>query len=180
MRPYRPGDAPALLEAVSSSRADLAPWLPWVEQMHTLQQAEESVRRLCARWLLRDDLTLGVWHRTTGELLGGTGLHRIDWDVPSFEVGYWLRTSAQGRGYMTETVRALTQFAFELLHAVRVEIRCERTNVRSAAVARRLGFIHEGTLRSSRRDAAGYLSDTLVFALIREDMQGDKAGAPPL
>ena len=170
MRPYREGDGAELFEAVDSSRATMSPWLPWVEQTKTAADSEESARRLCARWLTREDLTLSIRLKSTGELLGGTGLHRIDWDVPRFEIGYWLRSSAQGRGYMTETVQLLTHFAFDFLHANRVEIRCDRKNLKCAAVARRLGFVHEATLRSSEVDRSGELRDTFIFALIRRDL----------
>src|SRR5262245_50811808 len=109
-------------------------------------------------------MTLGVWDHTTTRFLGGTGLHRIHWDIPAFEIGYWLRVSEEGKGYMTETVRLLCRFAFETLQANRVEIRCDARNVRSAAIPKRLGFVHEATLRNQSRDTAGELRDTLIFA----------------
>jgi ribosomal-protein-serine acetyltransferase len=169
IRPRKPGDSPAIWEAIEESREQLSPWLPWVDQTHSLEDCEASARRAYAKWLLREDLHVCLWQRETGRFLGGSGLHRIQWDVPAFEIGYWLRTSMQGKGYITEAVRELCRFAFETLAASRVEIRCDRRNERSAAVPRRLGFVHEATLRNQCRDRKGELRDTLVFALIPED-----------
>ena len=63
----------------------------------------------------------------------------------------------------------LVRLAFDQLHAERVEIRCDARNPRSAAVPRRLGFVHEATLRRARRTVDNELADTLVFALTRAD-----------
>jgi RimJ/RimL family protein N-acetyltransferase len=103
-----------------------------------------------------------------GLIVGGSGLHRIDWSIPKFEIGYWVRTSHAGQGYITEAVKGIARFAFNTLGAHRVEIRCDVKNGRSAAVARRAGFTLEGTLHNDARDHFGHLRDTYVFARIRE------------
>jgi len=102
----------------------------------------------------------------TQRYLGGTGLHVHDWDIAYFEIGYWIRASAQGHGYVTEAVRLLTDYVFDTLKASRVEIRCDELNVRSAAVPRRLGYVEEGLLRNDSTTPEGELRNTLVFSLI--------------
>ena len=169
IRPLRPGDGAAIFEAVEESCKQLNPWLPWVAKTLAPSDSEQTVRRGAARWLLREDLMVGIWDRETSRYLGGSGLHRMDWAVPSFEIGYWLRTSAWGQGYVTEAVQVLCRFAFETLGANRVEIRCDPQNTRSAAVPLRLGFRQEAHLRNDVRDGAGDLRDTLIFALTPDD-----------
>ncbi|HZT42355.1 MAG TPA: GNAT family N-acetyltransferase [Chthonomonadaceae bacterium] len=169
VRPYRPGDGAALFEAIDESREHLAPWMPWTKEHKTPDDSEAYARRSQARWLLREDLGVGLWERETGRYLGGSGLHRIQWDVPSFEIGYWIRASAEGKGYMTEAVRLLCRLAFDTLEANRVFIRCDSRNTRSAAIPRRLGFQHEATLRNDARSLSGELRDTFHFAMTPED-----------
>lgn len=169
LRLLRPGDGAAIWEAVEESRKQISPWLPWVEKTRSTDDQEAAARRGAAHWLTREDLMVGIWDRATGRYLGGSGLHRIDWAVPAFEIGYWLRTSAWGQGYVSETVRVLCRFAFETLHANRVEIRCDEGNERSLAVPRRLGFVQEGALRNDTRDSSGKLRDTIIFALTPAD-----------
>jgi|SRR5579871_780943 len=169
VRPYRPGDGPALWEAVEESREHLLPWLPWGDKHKSPEDSEAFVRKARAQWLLREDLPYGIWERETDRFLGGTGLHRIDWETPSFEIGYWLRRCAVGHGYMTDAVQLLCTLAFETLAANRVFIRCAARNVRSAAIPRRLGFVHEATLRNDRRNTAGELYDMLVFGMTPDD-----------
>ena len=171
IRPYRAGDGRAVWDAIDESRVHLDPWLPWPAKHTCPEDTEAAVRRWQARWLLREDLAVGLWGRGDGRYLGGSGLHRIQWDVPSFEIGYWLRRDAEGCGYMTEAVTLLCGLAFDTLGAQRVFIRCAAPNTRSAAVPRRLGFVLEGTLRNESRHTDGRLYDMLVFALTPHEWQ---------
>jgi RimJ/RimL family protein N-acetyltransferase len=89
--------------------------------------------------------------------------------VPSFEIGYWCRTRFEGRGYITEAVRAISRFAFNELGARRLEIRCDARNERSARVAQRAGYQLEGRFHNHRIDSSGQLQDSLIFALVSEE-----------
>lgn len=170
VRPYRLEDADELFAAVEESRQHLWPWLPWVTQHQTVEDTRDFILRTQAKWLLReDDLTVGFFEASSGRYLGGSGLHIRGWDVPAFEIGYWIRASAEGHGYVVETVKLLTDFAFTSLDAQRVMIRCDARNARSAAVAERLGFVREALLRNDTRDANGELRSTLVFSLTPDD-----------
>ena len=86
---------------------------------------EESLRKAIAQFITREDLRFHLFSKETGEFVGSSGLHRIDWSIPKFEIGYWLSTEFEGNGYMTEAVQRIEQFAFEQLGARRVEIRCD-------------------------------------------------------
>jgi ribosomal-protein-serine acetyltransferase len=166
LRAYEDADVAALVEAIEESRDVLAPWMPWVDEVKGFDDRLDYVRRMRARFDdPHEDIVYGIFERDTNRFLGGTGVHRINWDLPSFEIGYWLRPSAHGKGVATETSRALTMFAFETFNAARVEIRCDAGNEKSANVPRRLGFMEEARLHSARRSFDGALSDTLIFAL---------------
>ena len=169
VRPYRPGDGAAVFEAVDESREHLRPWMPWVDAHQTVDDSEAFARRSAAAWLGREDFPVGIWSCDGARLLGSSGLHVRSWEVPHFEVGYWLRRSEEGHGYVSETVRLLARLAFETFGANRLDLRCDARNERSAAVARRLGFVQEATLRSNARDHFGTLRDTLLFALTSGD-----------
>jgi RimJ/RimL family protein N-acetyltransferase len=163
--PPAPGDGPMLNRAIAESFAELHQWMDWATTLPSVDDSERFVRDAAARYLKREDLPLLLRRRDTGEFVGSSGMHRIDWSVPRFEIGYWCRTPLVGRGYITEAVVAMTRFAFEGLHAARVEIRCDVDNVRSARIPERLGFTLEGILRCDARTPHGELRDTRVYAL---------------
>ncbi len=160
------GDGAALNVAVRESWSDLHPWLPWATgEIPTVEQSEEWVRSAYSRYLTHEDMPLLLFLKESGTLIGGSGLHRMDWNVPRFEIGYWLRSHCTGKGYMTEAVQRITTLCFETLGARRVEIHCDANNHRSAAIPRRLGFKLEGVLRNQRRhEVSGELVDLMIFA----------------
>ena len=185
LRPPRAGDGAALSAAVTQSIAELKPWLPWAQKAPTAGEAELTCRQMAARFAQRTDLPLLIFERARdgdcGRLLGGSGLHRIDWSVPRFEIGYWRRSGEQGRGVISEAVRVLARFAFDQLGARRVEIRMSSDNRRSRAVAERCGFTLEGVLRQDSLDVRGRPRDTVVYARVRgaeEPVLGGAATKP--
>ena len=161
------GDGTAVSEAVAESVQELAPWMPWASPVQTQEEAEVSVRRSKLEFEARRDLRLMLLERKTGRFVGGSGLHRIDWNARKFEIGYWVRSSCAGQGYISEAVQAITEFAVRELAANRIEIRCDARNKRSAQVAQRTGFTLEGILRGEKRDTDGSLRDTMIFAKVR-------------
>jgi RimJ/RimL family protein N-acetyltransferase len=167
------GDGAEMCAAVAESLTELRPWLPWAAETPTVDGYEANVREARARFILRDDLRFQLYLRSEpGSLVGSSGLHRIDWDAGRFEIGYWARTRFAGQGFMTEAVRGITRFAFSELDANRLEIWCDARNERSAAVARRVGFVHEGTFIDHTRANDGSMATGLCFRMLRAEAGG--------
>jgi len=163
------GDGPELHAAVRESMGELTLWMPWPKEHRTVDDSEASARRARVAFLQRTELRLHLYLRGTDTLVGSSGLQRIDWEVPKFEIGYWCRTSFTGRGYITEAVLGITEFACGTLGARRVEIRCDPRNLPSVRVAERAGFELEGRLHNSEVGTDGRARDTLIFALTPAD-----------
>lgn len=171
IRAPRAGDGQAVNDAVRESHEHLKPWMPWAQTLQTVGETEEIIRRGVVRWIMREDLWMLLFRKSDGLYVGGSGLHRIDWSVPSFEIGYWVRNSLEGQGYISEAVKGITNFAFGVLSAERIEIRCDRRNERSANVARRTGYTLEATLRHDTWANDGTLRDTHIFGMIRPEWE---------
>src|SRR5690606_25101018 len=162
-------DAALSYEAVMRSLASLRPWMPFAQKKPVLSEMEANLVEAEADFMLRKDLRLHFFSKETGEFVGSSGLHRINWDVRKFEIGYWVDNRFEGKGYVTEAVERITRFAFEELEANRVEIRCDPDNVRSRAVAERLNFELEGILRNDTLSkVSNKLRDTCIYAKIRQ------------
>ncbi len=169
VRPYRESDAQAVNEAIAASRDHLRPWMPFADAHQTVEETRDWIIHEMARWLLRENLIVGIWEAATNRYLGSSGLHIHNWETGYFEIGYWLRADATGCGYITEAVQLLVDYAFTQLAATRVEICCDERNVRSAAVAQRLGFVQEARLRNHMVAPDGTLRTTLIFSLTPAD-----------
>ena len=161
-------DAKFVWESIWASHKALKSWMPWAQRLPKFEETTENTRRAVADFITREDLRLHLFLKETGEFIGVTGFHRINWDVPKVEIGYWLDSRHEGKGYMTEAVESLTKFAFEELGARRVEIRCDSENARSRSVAERLSFPLEGILKQEAMSADGrYVRDTCVYAKVK-------------
>jgi RimJ/RimL family protein N-acetyltransferase len=167
-RQYTDADASALHTMIKESREHLQRWLPGFDQERTLDDIRESLRRSQAQWMLRESFSMGLWS-LDGRLIGDLRLRPTNWQLPAFDIAYWLRPDALGQGYAAEAARLLTIFAFERFAAQRVAISCDPANARSAGVAQRLGYRLEGRLRDSAIGPDGQPCDLLVFALTAQD-----------
>lgn len=169
VRLLRDEDAAPMHAAIVASRDHIRRFLPWPDFHRDVGDTLEYIRRTQAQHALREAFQWGIFVRDDGRFLGGAGMHPRNWRVPSFEIGYWLTAEAEGHGYVSEAVRLLATLAFEGFGAKRVMIRCDVANERSAAVARRLGFSHEGTVRNTEVHADGRLHDEHYFSMIPEE-----------
>lgn len=138
--------------------------MPWATDDYDEAGAEESIRGAMAAFVTRADFRYHLFDHT-GRLVGSTGLHRIKWTVPRFEIGYWLRTQETGKGYAAEAVRALSRVSFQQLGVRRLDIRCDDRNLASAAVAERCGYRLEGVLENYAVGTDGSLRNERVYAL---------------
>ncbi|MBO1514690.1 GNAT family N-acetyltransferase [Metabacillus bambusae] len=161
------GDGKAVNSAILASINELKQWLPFAQQAPTLEDTETNTREAIAKFILREDLRFLIFERFTGQFIGSTGLHRINWEVRSFEIGYWIDSRFSGKGFMTEAVQGLIYFAETELAAKRIEIRCDSNNGKSRNIPEKLGFTLEGTFHHDALSADGKsLRDTSVFAKI--------------
>ena len=159
-------DAVALLEAVDASRSELERWMRWPTRIRSIDEAREVAADASSE---STSWERGIFRRDDGLLIGGVDARVLNTDVPALALGYWLRTSVTGRGYMREAVRALTGVLFDRLGARRIVIACDPDNRRSVRVAEACGFVFEARLRNEVVSPAGEVRDTLVYAMIDTD-----------
>jgi ribosomal-protein-serine acetyltransferase len=158
--------ADTVFALVHQDRAYLRQWLPWVDSTHTPDDTLAFIRSSLEKFAAGSAVTAGIWHRD--EFAGVVGTHDIMRLTRRVELGYWIGESFQRRGLVTDACRAVITYLFEERDLNRVEIHCAVSNSKSAAVARRLGFELEGTLRDSTL-AAGGLHDAYVFGMLRKE-----------
>jgi ribosomal-protein-serine acetyltransferase len=127
LRLLEEADAEELYALVDSNRAYLARWLPWANETRR-PDVLDFIRT--TRRQLADNNGLQMAIVGDGEIIGVAGFHAIDWQNHSTSIGYWLAEARQGRGTMTEAVRALTDHAFAAWKLNRVEIRVAVENIR--------------------------------------------------
>jgi ribosomal-protein-serine acetyltransferase len=166
LRPLSEDDTEELYRLVEANRAYLAEWLPWAgdSRIETIGAFLGRVREQAED----DNGFQAAIVDADGALAGIVGFHGVDWQNLATSVGYWLAEDHQGRGTMTEAVRALTTCAFDEWRLNRVEIRVAVENARSAGVPNRLGFTREGVLRQAERHGDSFKDIVVYSALANE------------
>jgi len=180
VRCWQPADAPLLQAALAASWAHLGPWMPWARGEPTdLEGAITLTRRWRGAFDLGQDFVYGVFSSDEREVWGGSGLHTRAGDSAR-EIGYWIHVDQINQGLATELAGALTKVAFAVDGLRRVEIHCDPRNVRSAAVARKLGYAYEGTLRARVPDGEGGYRDSMIWSLLEEEYPASPAAGAEL
>jgi RimJ/RimL family protein N-acetyltransferase len=162
----RAGRGGTISQAVAESYEELRRWMPWAKEPQTADDSEGHCRAMQARWHAREELDFCFVRKGDGLLVGKGGLHTIDWSLPKFEIGYWVRSSCTRQGLATEAARGLAEMARNCLGAVRIEITSDARNSSSRKVAEKAGFELEGIRRKSRRDVGGELADSCMYARV--------------
>ena len=168
IRARKPGDGKEINTAIVETFEDLRLWMPWADHIPPLEETEEYARRAAADFITRKVLDFSIFLKDSNQFVGSIGLPRLDWRIPKFEIGYWIRKSQQSNGYAFEAAEGMTKFTFETLNAKRVEIRCDPNNVKSTRIAHKLCFDLEGVLRNDYISPSGHVRDTVVYAKIRD------------
>lgn len=155
-------------DVVDAERERLREWLPWVDATVSVEVEAEFLRGVELVNAARAGLHGTIW--LEGRFAGLVGL-RIAALRRSAEVGYWLGSGALGRGLMTRSVAALVDVAFGQLGLHRVELQAATGNLRSRAVAERLGMTLEGVRREAEELHHGFV-DLAMYGLLAPDWPG--------
>jgi RimJ/RimL family protein N-acetyltransferase len=145
LRTLTPDDADAVARHAAADLERLRVHLRWPEPASVPAGAREWLE-LYARG---DDGRVLVAGALDGEeIVGGALLLHYDPEFGSIELGCWVCSSVEGLGVARAACTALIAYARARLAVERIEWRCTTVNERSRALAERLGFRLEGTLRS--------------------------------
>jgi ribosomal-protein-alanine N-acetyltransferase len=133
-----------------ANREHHAPWTPGPARPETIRGWRERLARY--RREAREDVSLRLFlfrrSDPDGPVLGGIGFTSIErGPLQSCRLGYALDRDAVGHGYMVEALRAAIPHVFDVMRLHRITATYMPSNVRSAAVLKRLGFTVEGVAR---------------------------------
>lgn len=172
LRPLRPTDTDAVLAACQDP--EIPRWTP-VPSPYTLAHAVAFIDRNPEGWRNNTEYNFGVFTRESasgdGVLVGSMGLVNLgNLGAPGrqAELGYWTAREHRGKGYTAEAGREVCRWAFERLGVQRMEWIADAGNEGSRGVARKIGFVMEGTQRA-RIVHRGARKDAWTGALLPSD-----------
>lgn len=180
LRCWAPEDAPILRKALDECDDHLRPYIPFMkDEPRTLSQTAQWLRGHRAAFDLDQMYRYAVFDADEDSLLGENMLlSRVG--PGGLEIGYWTHKNVIGTGIATESSCAMIRVAFEVEKVQRVELMCAPENTASAAVAAKLGFTHEATMKQRATDTNNKLLDLMVWSLFADDYPSSYAAQQPL
>jgi RimJ/RimL family protein N-acetyltransferase len=162
LRPWTDADAPEIAASINGD-SEIAQWLDQVPQPYGLEDAlaylRGEVTATETRWAITAD----------GRIAGSIGATPHGDDV--WEIGYWIRAEARGRGLMTRALVLVARWALEQ-GAARVQLRADTQNVASCRVAEKAGFTREGVLRSAHwNEGLKRRQDWAMYSLLPGELE---------
>ena len=158
-------DAPVLLQIHASGEVmRYSNGLPWA----SIEQSQGFIRS-SRSWLQTGrHLCLCVVERSSRQAVGTTTLYDIDRESRRAEIGFVLSELVWRRGYMSEALAAVINYAFNSLNLNRIEADTDPRNTAAIALLESLGFLREGLFRQ-RWIVGGHMSDSAMYGLLQED-----------
>lgn len=169
VRPHEPGDALPLHAAALESVAEVGPRLSWCHAGLTPQELAAFIDQSRRGWADGSQFQFAIVDAQTGDVLGGISLAHIARANRLANMGYWVRTSATGRGVATTAIRLVAGFGFDEVGLTRIEIAAVPDNVASRRAAERAGAKFEAVVRN-RLVVQGTAFAAALYSLVPEDL----------
>ncbi len=160
-----------LLELVNANRLHLREWLPWVDHMQTIEQFLNFIAQSEKKEAAGTDFAYMILYN--GVAAGRIGIYNIDQQNKIGAIGYWLGEAFSGKGIISKACIALINHSFASLDINRIELKCGTGNLKSQAVAERLGFNKEGIIRRGELLYNNFI-DLYLYSMLKTDWEAGR------
>ena len=165
LRRYVSEDAPAKFRNWTSD-PEVTKYLMW-----KTHPTPEYTQKITDEWITHySDNKRYHWAITLkengDEPIGDIAVVRMDEEVSSVHIGYCLGRKWWHKGIMSEALKAVMDFMFDVVGVNRVESRHDPRNLNSGKVMKKCGMKYEGTLRQSDWNNQG-ICDACYYALLK-------------
>jgi ribosomal-protein-serine acetyltransferase len=161
-----PFHAEEIFTSIDSNREFLRTFLGWVDNTRTSNDVLEHIKRSLKDYAEMELLSYTVFNGK--EVIGRISAWISNEDTRTIEIEYWIVKSESNKGIMTECTKRIMDLSFEYLKAEKVEIQCSTENIASNKLAKKLGYMFEGTLRNSEK-VNNNIYDLNVYGMMKKE-----------
>lgn len=143
-------DSESVYKAVIASRAEISPWLSWLNSRYDQKACDDFIRLQIVNWNNDLEYTYAI-KNTSNEILGMIGLHIFDPQNDVASIGYWMNTKFTGKGICTQALKLMVKNALLPLNLIRIEVIVAINNIASQKVVLKAGGFFEAVLKNRIR-----------------------------
>lgn len=122
-----------------------------VEQNSTPNLSKYFVERKVKEFEAKEEFLFILKGKENRSIIGLIYLKELDWEKKQAELAYCIDYKVEGKGHMTEVVKAISRWAFEVQHLKTLQIIVHRSNVGSIRVAEKCDYLWQKTLRKEHK-----------------------------
>ena len=163
--------AATIFDAMDRDRQHLRTWLPFVD--HTWNAADTGIfiKHIISNPSPKKDIVYEIRH--DGDFAGLVAIKEIDpWNRKA-ELGYWIISKYEGRGFVSKACKQMINLAFDGFKLNRIQIKAGIGNIRSCLIPERFGFKIEGIERDGER-LTNRFTDLVTFSLLKDEWKPDE------
>ncbi|MBT2639536.1 MULTISPECIES: GNAT family protein [unclassified Bacillus (in: firmicutes)] len=165
------------LDGLWGAGQDQSIWEFTSSKVRNKDEMEKVIEAAMAERKKGTQIPFTVLNKKIGKIVGSSRFLDISEPHRSLEIGWtWYSPEYWRTSVNTETKMLMLQYAFEEMGVNRVQFCTDSRNVRSQTAIARLGAQKEGVLRKHRIIADGYVRDTVVFSILKEEWPKVKTG----
>ena len=158
-------DAEEAFTLIDADREHLEEYLPWVDTLHSV----EDERNTLATFPYDLNRQIHCFLTLDGRIIGAVAPVIINRAAEWAEIGYWIGSEWEGKGYVTAAVREVEKLCFTELGMERVQITNDAANIRSRAIPERLGYTFEGVRRRNLISGHGRIADRSTYSILKPE-----------
>lgn len=142
LRTLEAKDAEELFALIRKNNTHLRQWLGWLDDDKSVEDVHSYIIGSRERLANREGFDFIIFEND--KMIGGIALHPVDFAHKETSIMYWLNNESQGKGIMSDSLKVVIDYIFNVLKLNRVEIGCAIGNNRGSALPKKLGFTLEG------------------------------------
>ncbi|MGX2959616.1 GNAT family N-acetyltransferase [Peribacillus sp. JNUCC 23] len=168
LRLFNKDDAEEFYDLTISSKSYLKEWLGWLDYTKSVEDTAQNIISRCNELVDNGGYPLSFAIIYNGKIAGTIGFNEIHKANKIGVVGYWLGEKYQGKGIMSNALKALIDYGFNDLKLNRIEISVAVENKKSRALPERFGFKEEGKIRQAEWLYDHYV-DHVIYGLLANE-----------
>lgn len=162
----KPEDALHLNKLLVSNTNHLIRFLPKTLAANTtLQSTKLYITKKLEAKASQQEFVFTINDKFSSNIAGLVILKNLDWNKKQGEFAYCIGQNFEGKGWMSEAIKATTNFALEELKLKTLQIIAHKTNTRSVKVALNSGYTWKSTLKEEFTPTNGIALDMELYEL---------------